>query len=94
MENKELTEWLESEFLLVAEVMSEDIIEIKEKIGIVDSFGKKKFQIIVLHNGKDKIVNLNRFQYNQMAPVEAGARYTISKVSINGGTALNYNRLN
>lgn len=91
--NKQLDEWLDSDFLLVANVVNGDIIEVKELLGLVDSFGKKKFQLLVLYKGKEKIVNLNRFQYKQMGTVHAGKQFEIQKVALNGGTALNFKPL-
>jgi len=93
MAEKSLDEWLDSDYLLVNNVKNGDVVTVKECLGLVESFGKKKFQLIVDFKGAEKILNLNRFQYRQMGNVRAGAKYEIAKVAVNGGTALNFKEL-
>lgn len=82
-----------SDYLLVKDVQDNDIIKVEELIGFTESFGKKKYSLKVSHNGSLKILNLNRFQYKMMMPIRAGGGYQVTKVSVNGGTALNFKAL-
>lgn len=93
MENENINDWLESGYLLVKDVQDGDIIKIEEVIGLVESFGKKKLCLQVEHNGKSKTLNLNKVQALQMGIVRSGEKFTITKIKINGGIALNYKPL-
>lgn len=89
----ETNDWLEGAYLLVKDVFDNDIITIVEECGIVDSFGKQKLQLVVDHNGKRKTLNVNRIQAKQLLPIRAGGKYAVTKKAINGGTALNFERM-
>lgn len=89
----DLSNWGESDFLLVKDVQDNDIVNVDDVIGLVESFGKQKCQVMVSHNGKKKIVNLNKFQFRQMQPLTRGRAYTVSKEMVNGGLSLHFKAL-
>lgn len=93
IQNDELTSWLESAYLTVKDVSDNDIVTVVDILGLVESFGKKKFQISVLHNGKAKLLNLNKVQYTQASPIRAGERLSLNLKSFNGGTTLDLRKL-
>lgn len=92
MPEQQQTLW-DSNYLLVKDVSDGDVIEVVELIGFVESFGKKKYSIKVLHNGIVKICNLNRYQYNASLPLRAGGKYQCFRVAVNGGISLNFKAL-
>lgn len=91
--NQELQDWLDSTFLKVADTQDNEIVEVLNLIGFVESFGKKKFQIELLVNGKHKFYNLNQIQYRDILPIHAGDRYQVKKIVKNNLTTLQFKRL-
>ena len=93
--DQELTKFMDTKFLNVEDVKEGDIIDIVDKKGLTESFGKKKYQLEIVHDGKPRLVNLYPRQIKQIVEVLGtddfvGKSLKLSKVSVNGGFTLNF----
>jgi hypothetical protein len=85
-----IQEWIkQSEYLKVADVQDGDTFIVIENKGFVDSFGKKKLQLVVDYKGKNILFNLNKKQASMIASANIGALIQLTKIPYNGGTTLN-----
>lgn len=95
MENQsEFDNWMkETGYLKVADVVDGDTFVLMEYKGLVDSFGKKKLQLLIDYKGKQVLFNLNKKQASMIVGANVGALIQLSKIPYNGGLTLNLKRL-
>jgi hypothetical protein len=86
----EVKDWLkQTPYLKVADVVDGDTFQIVEYHGLVDSFGKKKLQLLVDYRNVKTLINLNKKQASMIAGANIGAIVQLTKIPFNGGSTLN-----
>lgn len=90
-----LSSFMETKFLNVGDVVDGDEITFTKVNGVVESFGKKKFQIEVKHKDEPRILNLYPRQAKQIGEILKGTDWIgksvkLTKISVNGGFTLNF----